>query len=291
MIALAESASFFTRTCRLSWSRACHSARDPESLSSQHVFSWDPVLSRWLQCLALFLVLVLFSQVSFAEIKDVPILLATQKNNVTSYSVSIKILAAVTMLTVLPAMLITTTAFTRIIIVLSILRQAMGIANVPSNQILIGLSLILTLFVMLPVVNKINSESLQPYLANQITEEVALNGALSQLKLFMMKQTHKKDLKLFSDLARITPNEKDGYPMLILLPSYITSELKTAFQIGFLIFIPFLIIDLVVSSVLMSIGMMMLSPMIISLPFKILFFVLVDGWGLIATSLITSFRF
>jgi flagellar biosynthetic protein FliP len=195
-----------------------------------------------------------------------------------------------TLLTVLPALLITTTAFTRIIIVLAILRQAVGIPNVPTNQILIGLALIMTLFVMRPIIDKVNTTSVQPYLAGQITDEAALTNAVDELKKFMLKQTHKSDLKLFYDLSKTPVASNGDHPFLIVMPAYITSELKTSFEIGFLIFIPFLIIDLVVASILMSIGMMMLSPMIISLPFKILFFVLVDGWGLVATSLITSFR-
>ncbi len=231
------------------------------------------------------------SSFAYAEMKDIPLIVASQKGGVTNYSLSIKILAAVTALTVMPALLITTTAFTRIIVVMAILRQAIGIPNVPSNQILIGLSLILTLFVMMPVVNKVNEVALQPYLENKIDEEKAITAGLQQMKLFMLKQTHKKDLKLFYDLSKTKVDSTGDHPLLVVLPAYITSELKTAFEIGFLIFIPFLIIDLVVASILMSIGMMMLSPMIISLPFKILFFVLVDGWGLIATSLVTSFRF
>lgn len=234
---------------------------------------------------------LLVQNIAYAEMKDIPLLVATQHNGVTNYNLSIKIIAAMTALTVLPALLMTTTAFTRIIIVMAILRQAVGIPNVPSNQILIGLSLILSLFVMMPVINKINDTALQPYLANKANEEVAVNNALAQMKLFMLKQTHKKDLKLFYNLSHEKVAANNDHPLLVVLPAYITSELKTAFEIGFLIFIPFLIIDLVVSSILMSIGMMMLSPMIISLPFKILFFVLVDGWGLVATSIVTSFRF
>ena len=210
-----------------------------------------------------FFAMVLWSTCSYADMKDIPMLVATQKGGITNYSISIKILAAMTMLTIMPALLITTTAFTRIIIVMAILRQAIGIPNVPSNQILIGLSLIMSLFVMLPVINKINTDSVQPYLDKKIQEEQAVMGAVQQLKLFMLKQTHKKDLKLFYDLSRTKMTDDDDHPLLVVLPAYITSELKTSFQIGFLIFIPFLIIDLVVASVLMSIGMMMLSPMII----------------------------
>jgi flagellar biosynthetic protein FliP len=192
-------------------------------------------------------------------------------------------------LTVLPALLITTSAFTRIVIVMAILRQALGIPNVPSNQIIIGLSLIMTLFVMMPILEKVNEEGVQPYLAGKVNEEQAFTTATNWLKTFMIKQTRKSDLKVFTTMAH-QKIENDNYPLLVLMPAFITSELKTAFEIGFLIFLPFLIIDLVISSVLMSMGMMMLSPMVISLPFKILFFVLVDGWSLIVTSLVTSFR-
>lgn len=220
----------------------------------------------------------------------IPLLVTKQVGSTVSYSLSIKIIAVMAVLTILPALLITTTAFTRIIIVLSILRQAIGIPNVPSNQIIIGLSLIMTLFVMMPIVQKANDSSIQPYLQGKLTEQQAFESSIDLLKTFMLKQTRKNDLKLFNDLSKNKAENKDNYPLLVLMPAYITSELKTAFEIGFLIFLPFLIIDLVISSILMSMGMMMLSPMVISLPFKLLFFVLVDGWGLIVTSLITSFR-
>jgi len=195
-----------------------------------------------------------------------------------------------TVLTVLPALLITMSAFTRIIVVLAILRQGLGIPNVPSNQILIGLSLIMTLFVMMPVLQKMNSTSVQPYLAGKMNEQQALESSSEILKTFMLKQTRKADLKIFSDLSHTKFDPNSNYSMLILMPSFITSELKTAFEIGFLILLPFLIIDIVIASILMSMGMMMLSPMVISLPFKILFFILVDGWTLIISSVITSFR-
>lgn len=193
------------------------------------------------------------------------------------------------LLTVLPALLMTMTAFMRIIIVFSILKQALGISNVPSNQIVIGLSLIMTVYVMMPIISKINDTSLQPYLAGTLSEEKALGTAGELAKTFMLKQTRKADLNMFSNLATHKGAVKP-YPLYVLMPAFITSELKTAFQIGFLIFLPFLIIDLVTASVLMSMGMMMLSPMVISLPFKILFFVMVDGWALMVTSLISSFR-
>lgn len=219
-----------------------------------------------------------------------PLIVANQAGNTVSYSLSIKIIAIIAVLTILPALLITTTAFTRIIIVLAILRQAIGIPNVPSNQIIIGLSLIMTLFVMMPFVTKVNDSSIQPYLNGKMTEQQALDGTITVLKTFMLKQTRKTDLRVFTELSKTQVATNDDYPFFVLMPAYITSELKTAFEIGFLIFLPFLIIDLVISSILMSMGMMMLSPMVISLPFKLLFFVLVDGWGLIVTSLITSFR-
>lgn len=226
----------------------------------------------------------------YAEPQSIPLLTAKQTGATISYSLSIKIIAVMAILTILPALLITTTAFTRIIIVLSILRQAIGIPNVPSNQIMIGLSLIMTLFVMMPIIQKANDASIQPYLDGKLTEQQAFDSSIDLLKTFMMKQTRKTDLKLFTDISKTKIESTSNYPLLVLMPAYITSELKTAFEIGFLIFLPFLIIDLVVSSILMSMGMMMLSPMVISLPFKLLFFVLVDGWGLVVTSLITSFR-
>lgn len=243
-----------------------------------------------LKLLLLALIIFFPVSISFAQDQSIPLIIAKQSGSNVSYSISLKIIAAMALLTVLPALLITTTAFTRIIIVFSILRQALGIPNVPSNQIMIGLSLIMTLFVMMPIIQKANEVSIQPYIENKITEQQALTGTLDLLKTFMMKQTHKSDLRLFMDLSNQKLKSGEEIPMLILMPAFITSELKTAFEIGFLIFLPFLIIDLVVSSILMSMGMMMLSPMVISLPFKLLFFVLVDGWGLIVASLITSFR-
>lgn len=251
------------------------------------------------------ILLLLVPVAVFAEVptQTIPLLLAKQTGNTVAYSLSIKILVVMAILTVLPALLITMTAFTRIIIVLAILRQAIGIPNVPSNQIIIGLSLIMTLFVMMPMIQYANDSSLQPYLNGKISEQQALTSSTEILKTFMLKQTRKADLKVFVDLAKrkldksmkMAPAstahvDASTYPFLIIMPAFITSELKTAFEIGFLIFLPFLIIDLVVSSILMSMGMMMLSPMVISLPFKLLFFVLVDGWGLVVTSLITSFR-
>jgi flagellar biosynthesis protein FliP len=209
-----------------------------------------------------------------------------------TYTVSIQVLALMTALTLLPAALLMMTSFTRIIIVLAILRQALGTMQAPSNQILIGLSLFLTFFIMLPVFNKVNDQAVQPYLHNQISTDQALHRALVPFRGFMLKQTRQSDLEMFAkisgtDTDKIT--KPSQVPFSLLLPSFVTSELKTAFQIGFLILIPFLVIDLVVASLLMSMGMMMLSPMIISLPFKIMLFVLINGWSLLMGTLASSF--
>ncbi|WP_430459779.1 flagellar type III secretion system pore protein FliP [Thalassolituus sp. LLYu03] len=220
----------------------------------------------------------------------VPALTFTTTDNGGEYSVTIQILAVMTLLAVLPSLLIMMTSFTRIIVVLAILRQAMGLQQTPSNQVLLGLALFLTLFIMMPVFRVINADALQPYLAETITPLEAANRAIKPLHEFMLAQTRENDLDLFvrlsGDTTIATPEDT---PIHVLIPAFITSELKTAFQIGFLIFIPFLIIDLVVASILMAMGMMMLSPIIISLPFKIMLFVLIDGWALIMGTLATSF--
>jgi len=237
----------------------------------------------------LFIILFLTAFATFADSPSIPLITTSNAANGTTYSINVKILLFMTVLTFIPALLITMTSFTRIIIVFSILRQAIGIPNVPSNQILIGLALIMTFYVMMPVFSSINEVSLQPYLQGKINEETALNKASGLTRKFMLKQTRKADLNMFVKLSK-SSIKSEQYPFYIILPAFITSELKTAFQIGFLIFLPFLIIDLVTSSVLMSMGMMMLSPMIISLPFKILFFVMLNGWSLMVTSLVNSFR-
>ena len=206
------------------------------------------------------------------------------------YTVTIQILALMTALTLLPALLLSMTSFTRIMIVLAILRQALGTAQTPSNQVLLGLSLFLTLFTMAPVLDQVNEQALQPYLKEQIAESVALERALGPFRQFMLKQTRETDLGLFVRIAgnaEITAPEET--PFTLLAPAFITSELKTAFQMGFLLFLPFLIIDLVVATILMSMGMMMLSPLVISLPFKLMLFVLVDGWALVIETLAASF--
>ncbi len=207
-----------------------------------------------------------------------------------TYTVSIQIVALMTALTLLPAALIMMTSFTRIIIVLSILRQATGLVQTPSTQILIGLSLFLTIFIMAPVFEQIHTTAVKPYLAQEVGFEDAITQASGPIREFMMGQTREADISMFGRIAgkEQFESEKD-IPFSVLLPAFVTSELKTAFQIGFLLFIPFLIIDLVTASVLMSMGMMMLSPMIISLPFKIMLFVLVDGWNLIIGTLASSF--
>jgi len=207
-----------------------------------------------------------------------------------TYTVTLQILALMTVLSLLPAALIMTTSFTRIIIVLSILRQALGTAQTPSNQILLGLSLFLTFFIMAPVFSNAYEAGLKPYLNEEMTSEVAMEKVSDPFYHFMLQQTRETDLALFADIAglgKLDPAKK--VPFSLLLPSFVTSELKTAFQIGFLIFIPFLVIDLVVASVLMSMGMMMLSPMIISLPFKLMLFVLIDGWSLVMGTMASSF--
>ena len=207
-----------------------------------------------------------------------------------TWSVSIQILMLMTALTLLPSLVLAATSFTRIVIVLAILRQALGMPQTPPNQVLIGLALFLSFFVMSPMLNRMYEESVDPYLAGEMELQEAAEQAQEPLREFMLGQTREPDLQLFSGLAgEAGYTSESDIPMSVLLPSFLTSELKTAFQIGFLTFIPFLIIDLVVSSVLMSMGMMMLSPMLISLPFKIMLFVLVDGWSLVVGTLAASF--
>ena len=205
-------------------------------------------------------------------------------------SLSLQILIVMTLLAVLPSLLLMMTAFTRIIIVLSILRQALGLQQTPPNQVLIGLSLFLTLFVMAPTISQVNRVAIEPYAASAIGAEDAIERGGEVFHAFMLKQTRVKDISMFAKLAKDGPYARpQDVPFSVLLPAFVTSELKTAFQIGFLIFLPFIVIDLVVASVLMALGMMMLSPTIISLPFKLLLFVLVDGWALTMGSLANSF--
>ncbi len=206
------------------------------------------------------------------------------------YTVTLQILILMTLLSFLPAILIMMTSFTRIIIVFAILRQALGLQQSPSNQILVGLSLFLSLFIMSPVLEKITANAYEPYINEEISAKQALQEAKLPIHDFMMGQTRESDLHLFFRIAGLDPVASTAdVPFTVLIPAFVTSELKTAFQIGFIIFIPFLVIDIVVASVLMAMGMMMLSPLIISLPFKIMLFVMVDGWALIIGTLAASF--
>ena len=208
----------------------------------------------------------------------------------TSYSLSLQILALMTAMTLLPSIVLGMTSFTRIIIVLSILRQAMGTQQTPPNQVLIAIALFLTFFIMSPTLTNVYETAAEPYLAGSVSAESALKSASTDMKEFMVKNTRKDDLNMFMDLAAKDAVEAPSeIPLTVLLPAFITSELKTAFQIGFLLFLPFLVIDMVVASVLMSLGMMMLSPMLVALPFKLLLFVLVDGWSMTVGSLVATY--
>jgi flagellar biosynthetic protein FliP len=220
---------------------------------------------------------------------ELPLLIG-QSAGSTSYSVPVQTLLFFTALSFLPAVLLLMTSFTRIVIVLSLLRQGLGTQAAPPNQVVIGLSLFLTFFVMGPTIDKVYADAYQPYAANQIAFEEAIKRGESPVRDFMMKQTRQADVMLFARLAKIDPSVKTAdVPFKVIVPAFVTSELKSAFQIGFLVFLPFLIIDMIVASVLMSLGMMMLSPVLISLPFKLMLFVLADGWNLLLGSLASSF--
>ncbi|MCG8670926.1 MAG: flagellar type III secretion system pore protein FliP [Pseudomonadales bacterium] len=218
--------------------------------------------------------------------------LVDNEDGTQSYSITIQVLVMMTLLSFLPAILIMMTSFTRIIIVFSILRQAVGLQQTPSNQILIGLALFLSAFIMTPVWQDVNTRAIQPYLNEELESQQALQVAVQPFRKFMLAQTRESDLTLFLDISKSTGKyaSLDEVPMTVIIPAFVTSELKTAFQIGFMLFIPFLIIDLVVASVLMAMGMMMLSPLIVSLPFKIMLFVFVDGWAMIIGTLASSFN-
>jgi len=220
----------------------------------------------------------------------IPAVTMTETETGGTYTVTLQILVMMTVLTLLPSMLMMMTSFTRIIVVFAILRQALGLQQTPSNQVMVGLALFLSLFIMTPVFEEANRAGLQPYLAEEITPVEAAQAALVPFREFMLSQTREDDLALFLRISRAEkPDTVDDVSFFVLAPAFVTSELKTAFQIGFLLFIPFLVIDLVVASVLMSMGMMMLSPIIISLPFKLMLFVLVDGWAMVIGSLAGSF--
>ncbi|MFN2359512.1 MAG: flagellar type III secretion system pore protein FliP [Marinobacter sp.] len=235
--------------------------------------------------------LTTWAPATLADIPGIPAFTLTpgEEEGVEEYSVSLQILALMTALTFLPAMLMMMTSFTRIIVVFAILRQALGLQSTPSNQILLGLTLFLTIFIMKPVLEEVNEVALQPYMEEELTSLEAVEQASQPFRDFMLAQTRESDLGLFMRIADEEYDTAQDVSFWVLLPAFVTSELKTAFQIGFILFIPFLIIDMVVASVLMAMGMMMLSPIIISLPFKIMLFVLVDGWALIMGTLAASY--
>ena len=219
-----------------------------------------------------------------------PALNVSTNGDTTEYSFPLQILLLMTALTVLPSLVLGMTSFTRIIIVMSILRQALGTQQTPPNQVLIAISLFLTFFIMAPTFNKVYENAAVPYMEKSLPAEQAIETASSEMKQFMVKNTRKTDLIMFTELAGLEKFDKvSDIPFRIALPAFMTSELKTAFQIGFLLFLPFLVIDMVISSILMSLGMMMLSPMLVALPFKLLLFVLVDGWSMTVGSLVSTF--
>ncbi|EIC22147.1 flagellar type III secretion system pore protein FliP [Thiorhodovibrio frisius] len=234
---------------------------------------------------------VLFAPEAWAQAGGLPALtVTTGPNGGETYSLTLQVLIITTLLTLLPSALVMMTSFTRIVIVLGILRQGLGTSQTPSNQVLLGLALFLTLFIMGPVFQDIYSEAIVPYQNEEIGTEEALSAGLGPLRTFMLAQTRETDLAMFASINGVDGFDgPDAIPLNLLVPAFMTSELKTGFQMAFLILIPFLIIDMVVASVLMSMGMMMLSPMIISLPFKIMLFVLIDGWSLIMGTLARSF--
>jgi len=216
--------------------------------------------------------------------------LTTNPDGSQEYSITLQILIFMTALSFIPAAVIMMTSFTRIIVVMAILRQAMGLQQSPSNQVIVGLTLFMTLFIMTPVYNEINARAIQPYLQDQLTSVEAIDKAKVPLRAFMLEQTRIKDLDTLANMAGIEEvDQPTDLPMTVIIPAFVISELKTAFQIGFMLFIPFLIIDLVVASILMAMGMMMLSPMIVSLPFKLMLFVLVDGWNLVIGTIANSY--
>lgn len=237
-----------------------------------------------------FLALLVLPLSVFAVETGIPaVQLVTNEDGSQSYSITLQVLALMTALTFLPAMLMMMTSFTRIIVVFAILRQALGLQQTPSNQIILGLSLFLTIFIMSPVLERVNAEAIQPYMNEQMAPLDAVKQASIPFRQFMLAQTREDDLELFMRISGQVADSPEEVSFWVLMPAFVTSELKTAFQIGFILFLPFLVIDMVVASILMAMGMMMLSPIIISLPFKIMFFVLIDGWALIMGTLAASF--
>jgi flagellar biosynthetic protein FliP len=241
------------------------------------------------------LLTVIASTVSFGvfsaeDLSMSALTLTTNADGSQEYSVTLQILIFMTALSFIPAAVIMMTSFTRIVVVMAILRQAFGLQQTPSNQVIIGLTLFMTLFIMTPVYNQIDESAIQPYLSEKLTSVEAIDKAKVPLRAFMLEQTRLKDLDTLASMAGLEAVDKPtDLPMTVIIPAFIISELKTAFQIGFILFIPFLIIDLVVASILMAMGMMMLSPMIVSLPFKLMLFVLVDGWNLVIGTIATSY--
>ena len=245
--------------------------------------------------LSFFMLLILISGFPVQAIGEpiasgFPALNVSTNGDTTEYSFPLQILLLMTALTVLPSLVLGMTSFTRIIIVMSILRQALGTQQTPPNQVLIAISLFLTFFIMAPTFNKVYENAAVPYMEKNLPAEKAIDTASAEMKQFMVKNTRKTDLIMFTELAGLEKfDEVSDIPFRIALPAFMTSELKTAFQIGFLLFLPFLVIDMVISSILMSLGMMMLSPMLVALPFKLLLFVLVDGWSMTVGSLVSTF--
>ncbi|KGN03402.1 flagellar biosynthesis protein flip [Clostridium novyi A str. 4570] len=245
--------------------------------------------------LVMFALVILGATKAYAAPNTIPIpkinVSVDQANSPKDYVDNIKLLIMLTVISLLPSFLVMMTSFTRIIVVLGFMRNALGTQQAPPNQILVGLALFLTIFIMTPTYKTINKEAIKPFLENKITQTQALNNAAKPMREFMLKQTRDKDLELFLDVSKTDKKNitKENVPMYVVIPSFIISELKTAFKIGFLLFVPFLIIDIVVASVLMSMGMFMLPPVMISLPFKILLFVMVDGWYLLVKSLVMGY--
>ena len=264
-------------------------ARDDESLRRLALAGRIAFLITAAALAALLAVLPAPARAQAAPVGGLPLLVG-QSAGATSYSVPVQTLLFFTALSFLPAVLLMMTSFTRIVIVLSLLRQALGTQAAPPNQVVIGLSLFLTAFVMAPTIDKVYADAYQPYSENKIAFDEALKRGESPVRAFMLKQTRQADVMLFARLGKVDPAVKTAdVPFKVLVPAFVTSELKSAFQIGFLVFLPFLIIDMIVASVLMSLGMVMLSPVLIALPFKLMLFVLADGWNLLIGSLAASF--
>ncbi len=244
----------------------------------------------WMRASALIVLVALLVVPDTSWAQGLPMVTASQGPRGTQYSITLQLLALMTVLTLLPSLLLMMTSFVRIIIVMSLLRQALGTGQTPPNMVLVGLALFLSLFIMQPVLTDVYQNAIVPFMNNGMSAERAVAAAEGPIREFMLKQTRQDDIALFMQIARKgEPLDAASVPFTTLVPAFITSELKSAFTIGFLIYIPFVVIDLIVASVLMSMGMMMLSPMMISMPFKLMLFVLVDGWGLIMGSLASSF--